>query len=132
VAVATSYGNPGGSTGIRVTNLRQTIRDLERAGVAVADLKDGFALVGNEVVGRSRQIAPHKTGALRASIKASRMKSGVRVQAGGRRAPYAFWWYTGTRRNRKLQFIHLAVRQTDITRLFGRGLQQALRKSGLG
>ena len=72
-----------------VTGLRETVRSLERLGVAVADMKAVFSKIGKNVVSDAQHLAPHKTGRLAASIKASNTKNKSIVRAGNARVPYA-------------------------------------------
>lgn len=76
--------------GIEVTNLRETIRDLERMGVEVEDLKEAFGQISRQVVAKASAIVPRSTGRLAASIKPSKTKNRAIVRAGSPAAvPYA-------------------------------------------
>lgn len=77
------------AAGVRVNGLRETVRSLERFGVQVADLKAAFKRIGNMVVTDARSLAPHKSGRLAATIKASNTKNKSIVRAGSARVPYA-------------------------------------------
>lgn len=76
-------------SGLKVTGLREAVRALERAGADVADLKAAFTKIGRVVVGRAERSVPGRTGALSASIRASRTKNKAVVRAGSARVPYA-------------------------------------------
>lgn len=77
------------AAGVRVSGLRQTIRSLEKFGVNVQDLKAAFQKIGNLVVSDAKALAPHKTGRLQSTIKASKTKNKSIIRAGSARVPYA-------------------------------------------
>lgn len=72
-----------------VTGLREVVRSLEQLGVAVSDLKGAFRKIGQNVVTDAQSLAPKRSGALAASIKASNTKNKSIVRAGSARVPYA-------------------------------------------
>ncbi len=74
---------------VEVKGLNETVRSLKRLGVEVKDLKAAFRRIGNNVVQKAETLAPHKTGRLAASIKASNTQNKSIVKAGGARLPYA-------------------------------------------
>jgi hypothetical protein len=96
-----------------VEGLRPLIRDMERAGVAVDDLKGAWQPIGAEAATRSRALAPKDTGRLAASVRASRRKNGVVITVGGARAPYVGYPYFGIRQARR-PFIHQAIETMDL------------------
>lgn len=75
--------------GVYIEGLRETVRSLERMGTEVADLKEAFTKIGNNVVQEARTLVPVKSGRLEASIKASKTKNKSVIRAGGARIPYA-------------------------------------------
>lgn len=78
------------ATGTRVTGLRETIRNLERLGVNVQDLKEAFLDIANDVVQEAGALVRRKTGALAATIRPAKSKNKAVVRAGnGTRVPYA-------------------------------------------
>lgn len=77
------------AAGIRVSGLRETIRNLERLGVEVADLKQAFGEISREVATDAGSRVRVATGRLRATIRPSKTKNKAVVRAGGARAPYA-------------------------------------------
>ncbi|WP_328530775.1 hypothetical protein OG984_06470 [Nocardioides sp. NBC_00368] len=86
------------ATAVRVEGLRRAVRQLERAGVEVEDLKKAFSRVSNEAMNDIRPHIPRgDTGALAASLRASKTKNTARVYIGYKRVPYAGpinfgWW----------------------------------------
>lgn len=74
---------------VHVEGLREVVRSLEKFGVAVTDLKAVFKKIGNMVVGDATSLAPRRSGALIATIKASNTKNKSIVRAGSARVPYA-------------------------------------------
>lgn len=77
------------SDSVRVDGLRETIRSLERLGVEVSDLKAAFKKIGDAVLTDAKNRAPHKSGALAASIKLSNTKNKSVIRAGSARVKYA-------------------------------------------
>lgn len=76
--------------GVKVTGLRELVRDLEKVGVEVADLKEAFGAIATRASNLASSFAPRRTGKLAASIKASKAKNYAAVSAGSARlAPYA-------------------------------------------
>ena len=118
--------------GVRVQGLKQTVSAMQRAGVEVEDLKEGFAAVGDAVVTRARGLSPSRTGKLDASIRASRRKNGVVVSAGGARAPYAgYVAYGSIHPPHPVAFIELASAMTPIDSLIAEALNASLARAGL-
>lgn len=77
------------SAGVRVENLRAVIRSLERFGVEAADLKAAFNRIGSMVARSIISYTPTLTGALAASVRASKTKNKAVVRAGSARVVYA-------------------------------------------
>ena len=77
-------------TGFRVEGLSQVVRDLQKIGVEVDDLKDAFAKIADEAARTASSFAPKgPTGRLSASIRGNRAKSKAVVTAGRSSVPYA-------------------------------------------
>jgi len=84
----------GGVT-VRVTGLRDLVRNLERAGVAAEDIKEVMGEAGEIVARRAITLAPSRTGKLKANIRASKAKTKASIKAGSARVPYARFVYFG-------------------------------------
>ncbi len=76
-------------TGFRVEGLSQVVRDLQKIGVEVEDLKDAFAKIADEAAQTASSFAPRKSGRLAADIRGNRAKSKAVVTAGRASVPYA-------------------------------------------
>lgn len=74
---------------MRVDGLRETVRDLEKAGLGVDDLKAVFGAIAKEARSLAVGFAPRRSGKLAGSIRSSAAKNYATVSAGGARAPYA-------------------------------------------
>jgi hypothetical protein len=74
---------------VNVDGLKKLVRDLEKAGVQVADLKVAFGSIAAEARSLAAGFAPRRSGRLAASIRSSTAKNYATVTAGGARAPYA-------------------------------------------
>lgn len=76
--------------GTRITGLREAVRDLERLGVEVQDLKDAFGEISEEVAQEAHGLVAIQTGALDQTIRPARTKNKAVVRAGNTGAvPYA-------------------------------------------
>lgn len=76
-------------TRVRVEGLKETIRALEQAGAATADMKDLMHEIGLIVTRSAATRVPVKSGRLRRSLRAGRGKTKAVARAGSARLPYA-------------------------------------------
>lgn len=77
-------------SGVKIEGLRETVRDLERLGVAVEDLREAFSSISREVVAEAAGVVPVEEGELRATIRAANTKNRAVIKAGfSARGPYA-------------------------------------------
>lgn len=78
------------ATGVKITGLRETVRNLEKLGVDVDDIKAAFTAIAADVAREAGALVPVASGALKASIRPGRTKNKAIVRAGtAARAPYA-------------------------------------------
>lgn len=77
------------NVGVEIEGLRQMIRTLEKAGVAVEDLKEVFSKISEAAAHEMQSHVPSRSGKLRASVKGSRAKNKAVVRAGSARVRYA-------------------------------------------
>lgn len=82
-----SFVVPTGDVKIRITGLRSTLRAMEKAGAASADMKDLMHSVGMIVVHAARP--PRISGSLSGTLRAGKGKTKAVVRAGTARVPYA-------------------------------------------
>ena len=75
--------------GFHVEGLNQVVRDLQKMGVDVDDLKDAFAKIADEAAEAAASFAPRKSGRLAGDIRGNRAKSKAVVTAGRASVPYA-------------------------------------------
>lgn len=75
--------------GARIEGLTRAVRDLERLGLDVGDLKDAFAGIARLGARLASGFAPRRSGALAGNVRGNRAKSRATVSAGGARVPYA-------------------------------------------
>lgn len=78
----------GGVT-VTMQGAAQLRRTLKQAGADLQDMSDLHAEVGRVVVGEAHAWSPKRSGALDASIRAGRLRTGAIVRAGSGRVPYA-------------------------------------------
>jgi hypothetical protein len=123
------------SGGVRITGLRETIRGLEKMGVAVDDLKDAFAPIAAEGSRIAAGFVQSRSGRLAASLRGNRAKNRAVITAGGARARYAGPQNYGWRRRgiEPQGFMQKAdeVLQTRSRVLLEDALNGAIRRSGL-
>lgn len=74
---------------VEVEGLRKALREMEKLGVDVEDMKDVFAGIATEASHVMEALTPSKSGALRASIRSNRAKNKAVVRIGKARVPYA-------------------------------------------
>lgn len=75
--------------GFHVVGLNEVVRDLQKMGVEVDDLKDAFAKIADEAAQTAASFAPRKSGRLAGDIRGNRAKSKAVVTAGRASVPYA-------------------------------------------
>lgn len=72
-----------------MTGLREVVRNLEKIGADVQDMKDVFLKIGEMVQADAARLAPKRSGRLSASIKPTKTKNKAAIRAGSARVPYA-------------------------------------------
>lgn len=77
------------TTGAHIEGLRETIRDLERLGVDVEDLRKAFGGIAEDVTQEARDEVAVRTGGLQGTIRPARTKNKAVVRAGTAGRPYA-------------------------------------------
>lgn len=75
--------------GVKVEGLRELVKDLERMGVEIDDLKSVFGDFAQQGASLAASFAPRRSGALAASIKGNRAKNYAAVTAGSAAVSYA-------------------------------------------
>lgn len=80
---------------IKVTGLRELVRNMERAGVEAQDIKEIMFGAGEIVAKRAAQIAPVRTGRLVGNIRVGKAKNKASIKVGSARVPYARFVYFG-------------------------------------
>lgn len=80
---------------IRVTGLRELVRNMERAGVEAQDIKEIMFEAGNIAAKRAVELAPVNTGRLAGNIRVGKAKNKASIKVGSQRVPYARFVYFG-------------------------------------
>jgi HK97 gp10 family phage protein len=118
-----------------VTGLREVVRNLEKIGVDVQDLKEVFTNIGEMVRADAAALAPRDSGRLAASIKPSKTKNKAAVRAGSARVPYAgainYGW--AKRHIRAHNFMQRAI-DADTPRaieMMDEGIGEIIRRYGM-
>lgn len=78
-----------GPSGVRVEGLNRVLRDLQRLGLDIDDLKDAFQKVADRGAQMASTFAPRKSGRLAADVRGNRAKSKAVVRVGRASVPYA-------------------------------------------
>lgn len=76
-------------SGLRVEGLNAAVRDLQRFGLEVEDLKAAFSKVAAEGARVAARHAPRRSGRLAGDVRGNRAKSKAVVTAGRAAVPYA-------------------------------------------
>jgi hypothetical protein len=91
---------------IKVEGLNQTVRALKKLDAEIPKtLRVAFNNAADIVVSTAQPRVPTRTGRARASIKARSVRTAVRVQEGGARAPYMPWLDFGGRTGKKKSVV---------------------------
>lgn len=75
--------------GVKVSGLNELVRDLESAGVQVADLRKAFTAFTKQARSLAVGFAPRRSGALQRSIRGSTARNYASISAGASTVPYA-------------------------------------------
>lgn len=74
---------------IKVEGLSRVVRDLERLGVDLEDLRDAFSRIAREATPTYQRFTPVRSGALRGSYRPARTKNRAVLYVGRAAVPYA-------------------------------------------
>lgn len=77
------------SGGVRVEGLNKLVRDLQKLGLEIDDLKDAFGSIADEGAQWASSFAPKRSGALAATVRGNRAKNKAVVAAGKGKVKYA-------------------------------------------
>ena len=126
----------GPSIGLKVTGLREMVRDLEAIGVEVEDLKDAFGAIAKEGAEVGRGLTPERSGRLAGSTRGNRAKAKAVVTWGRAAIPYAgVQNYGWPRRNIPAKGFAQgtdAVMSPVAVRKLEANIEQVIRERGLG
>jgi hypothetical protein len=84
-----------GSYRVKVTGLRELVRNMESAGVQGQDIKEIMFGAGDIVAKRAVQLAPVLTGRLVGNIRVGKAKNKASIKVGSASVPYARFVYFG-------------------------------------
>lgn len=123
-------------TGISVEGLREFVRDLEKLGVELDDLKDIFARISNRATDVMQTKVPVFRGDLRASARGNRAKNKAVVTVGNRRrVAYAgainYGWRARGIRPANFVAATDAVMKTEALELLDEGITDLIKRYGL-
>lgn len=129
-----------GDVRIRVTGLRELVRNMEKAGVEAQDIKEIMFGAGEIVAKRAATLAPVRTGRLVGNIRVGKAKNKASIKVGSARVPYARFVYFGKDNPAKggfyakaNPFIFNAVREkrAEVFKEIQIGVQKLLEKNDL-
>lgn len=84
-----------GNVRVRVSGLRDVVRNMSKAGVSAEDIKEVMESAGEIVARRASWLAPNRTGALRNNLRVGKAKTKASIKVGSARVPYARFVYFG-------------------------------------
>ena len=74
---------------VRVEGLNKVVRDLQKLGLEVEDLKEAFSGIAAEGAELASSFAPKRSGRLAASVRGNKAKNKAVVMAGRASVPHA-------------------------------------------
>lgn len=84
---------------VKVEGLNRVVRDLQKTGADVLDLKAVFSEIAAEGAHIAARFAPARSGKLKATIRGNKAKNRAQIIAGRAKVPYAgainYGWKTG-------------------------------------
>ena len=99
------------ANGVEVKGLRRVVREVEKLGVEVSDLKQVFTRIGARALSTANAGTPVRTGALKASNKQSKRKNSVYLYSGNAKANYAIYPHYGTINQPAQLYLQAAVKK---------------------
>jgi hypothetical protein len=131
--MADDFEVTNGDVRLRVSGLRTTVRNLERAGADTQDMRQLIHTVGMVVVRAAS--APVRSGKLEGTIRAGRGKTKAVVRAGGARAPYAgvihYGWPARGIAAQPFLVDALQAQRNNVLSTLDTGIEEILRKNNL-
>ena len=136
-----TVGDAGGS--IRVTGLRETIKQLEALGASKQEIVDANVRAAETLKDAAYPLVPVLSGRLRSSLRVSKAKGYAQVLMGNSRVVYAnpiHWgWYYDKEmfiqkniKPNKFLYRALGSRLDRIVTEYNRDMQNLINKYGLG
>lgn len=122
--------------GVHIHGLRELVRDMEKAGVDVAELKEPMAKVAAEAADVMQGFIPlGRTGRLRASARGNRAKAKAVVTVGTARVAYAkpIQWGSPRRNIKPAAYVEKtdAVMDTRAVDILTEGWEEIARRNNL-
>jgi len=99
------------SKGVEVKGLRKVVREIEKLGVEVQDLKAVFTRIGSKALSTANSGTPVRSGVLQATNKQSNRKNSVYLYSGSAKAYYARFIHYGTQFIEKKPYLQEAVKK---------------------
>lgn len=131
--MADDFEITNGDVRLRVSGLRSTVRNLEKAGADTQDMRQLIHAVGMVVVNAAS--GPARTGKLNSTIRAGRGKTKAVVRAGGARAPYAgvihYGWPARGIQAQPFLVDALQEQRNNVLQTLDTGIEEILRKNNL-
>jgi hypothetical protein len=122
-------------TAIQIEGLNKVVRDMQRLGVEIDDLKDVFSAIAKEGARLASSFAPKRSGKLAKSVRGNKAKNNAVIIAGKKAVPYAApinygWRKRNIQPSEFMQDASAALKPRAISMLES-GLDRAIRKAGL-
>ena len=121
------------SNGVRVTGLRKFVRNLERLGVSVEDMKEVMARVSAPIVSKAKALTPVRSGRLQESVRSSKAKNKAVIRAGTKATDYASFVEFGSIHNTATHMVRDSIMGSEpqTAASLNHELQGLIRKYGL-
>ncbi len=100
---------------VQIEGMKRLRRELKRAGVDLADLREVNMSAARTVSSAAKPMAPHQSGTLAGSVRPGASRTAGVVRAGGARVPYAgpIHWGWPRRNIRAQPFLADAAKATE-------------------
>jgi hypothetical protein len=136
-----TVGDAGGS--IRVTGLRETIKELEALGASKQEIVDANVRAAETLKAAALPLVPERTGRLKTTLRVSKAKGYAQVLMGNAKVVYANpihwgWYYDKENfiqkniKPNKFLYRALGSRLDRIVEEYNRDMQNLINKYGLG
>jgi HK97 gp10 family phage protein len=125
-----------GQGAVKIEGLREVQRALKDLSDDLKnEMKSTHLAAANAVLPEAQRLAPFRTGALSASLRASATRTGGRIRAGSASTPYAgpihFGWPARSIRPQPFVYEALDPRRDEVIEVYAKRLNELIEKYGI-